>query len=169
MSLIKIATQNCRGLFDLKKRVSIFEYHKQHNLDVVMIQEAHFNSNIECQWKISWLGEGNILYYHSQSRGAGQIILLKDYYNVHEHEVIIQGRLQRAVIEVNQLKTLFNINSPNIDKYTFIINFLITLRKAIRHTYCKKWLNVNIRGHEINQKYYADLIISKAKTFNQAV
>ena len=53
-----------------------------------MIQEAHSNNNIEIQWKSNWIGEGNILFNHSQSRGAGQIILLKHNYKVHEHEII---------------------------------------------------------------------------------
>ena len=125
-----MATQNCSCLLDLKKRKSVFEYYKQQHFDIVIIQEAHSNINIEFQWKSNSKIDGNILYNHSQSRGAVQIILLKHNDKILEHNVITPGRLHKAEIEINQLNiTLYNIYSPNIDSeqinfYTQLLHYI---------------------------------------------
>ena len=63
MSLIRVVSQNIRGLRDSKKRKEVFHYFNIKKFDIIMLQETHSNVEVERVWRAEW---GNsILHYSS--------------------------------------------------------------------------------------------------------
>ena len=53
MSLIRVVSQNIRGLRDSKKRKEFKKF------DIIMLQETHSNVEVERAWRAEW---GNSIY-----------------------------------------------------------------------------------------------------------
>jgi exonuclease III len=66
---LKIVSLNVRGLANLKKRRSIFNWCKRSYTDLILLQETHSTSDVETQWRHEW--GGNIYFSHgTHNRGV---------------------------------------------------------------------------------------------------
>ena len=59
----------------MSKRKSKFNHIKQHQIDVVFLQESHSTSDNETVWSMEWGDE--IIWFHGTSRSKGLAILLR--------------------------------------------------------------------------------------------
>ena len=54
MTTVKIASMNCRGLRDLKKRKDVFKYLRERKCDIYCLQDSHLvnddNPIVHAQW-----------------------------------------------------------------------------------------------------------------------
>ena len=60
---ISIASYNCNGLADYKKR-SVFTWLKEKEYNIYCLQETHSTSLDEVVWKRDW--DGEIIFCHGQ-------------------------------------------------------------------------------------------------------
>ena len=138
MDLFKIASFNTRGLLQNDKRKSIFQYFKERECDVVLLQETHSKSNLEQVWKNEWFQKGQILYSHSETQGGGVLCLLKSNYKTINEQSIVHGRLQKIVIDINDMRiVLYNAHAPNYDKdqITFFKKIFDELTKDLTYDF----------------------------------
>ena len=68
MSLIRVVSQNIRGLRDSKKRKEIFHYFNIKKFDL-MLQKTHSNAEGERVWRVEWGNSKQIM----TDRGAAQV------------------------------------------------------------------------------------------------
>ena len=77
---LKCVTLNCRGLRDKGKRLSVFQYLKDENVDVACLQETYVTDNFICMFNKDWPGQ--IFHAYSDStHSRGVAILLKKTLN----------------------------------------------------------------------------------------
>ena len=70
MDTINLLSLNTQGLADYKKRRDVFQYLKQKNPSIVMLQDTHFRKSIENQIRTEWGFECYFASHNSQSRGV---------------------------------------------------------------------------------------------------
>ena len=111
---LKVITCNVRGLSDSKKRRQIFHYVRDHDVDVVFLQETHSTSKSTKIWRNTWGGEA--IFSHGESNARGVCTLLRRGLDakILKKECVVQGRVLNVVIEFNSQKILLsNIYAPN--------------------------------------------------------
>ena len=116
---LQIVTLNVRGLLDVNKRRTIFEYYRK-RANVICLQETHSTAECEQVWKNEW--GGHILYAHGTSNSKGVCILIKkelplNIVKTYSHE---EGRYILCEIEdqnnpQNRI-TLICLYGPNKDQ-----------------------------------------------------
>ena len=127
-----IASLNCNGLRDNKKRKQLFEWIQNKRNDIVLLQETHSTEKDENIWKQQWGGE--IYYCHGTSNSRGVAILIKDQVNFSVEQIETHdGRLLflKGIIAEQEI-LLINIYGPNDDN----INLLQIMMKKILQFEC---------------------------------
>lgn len=117
---LKLCTFNVRGIADVKKRRHIFNWFRESDFNIILLQEIHCNKQDHRKWAKEWGYEAYFSGNSSNSKGI--CILLKDNIDisVKRHTEIIQGRLQMLIIDINNIEILvLNIYGPNLDEDTF--------------------------------------------------
>ena len=122
------ATFNVNGLNADAKRKTIFNYLKQKNFEIILLQETHSTEKVEKLWEMEW---GNkIEWLHGTNRSKGLAILLKNNLN---YDLIKtyqdpHGRFLFLEIKVkNSCLTIANIYGPNVDDFDFFRNMFVKL------------------------------------------
>ena len=72
--MVKIVTQNVRGLRNYEKRKSVIYFLKQ-KADVICLQETHSEKDDEQRWEIEF--GGDIYWSHGTTASKGVAILIK--------------------------------------------------------------------------------------------
>lgn len=67
---LKYGSYHVNGLQTKMKRKKVFTLLKEHNLDIVMIQESHCTKDIEHLWKAEWGGGVFATHGTSESKGV---------------------------------------------------------------------------------------------------
>ena len=118
--MAKICSYNVKGLGNKQKRNTIFQWIKDHKIDICLVQEAHYSETSKQTWKKDWGGEAYFSGNSSKSAGVG--ILLADNLNITVNNMteILEGRILALDIVLNETEiTLINIYGPNNDDPTF--------------------------------------------------
>ncbi len=77
MAFINIGSFNINGCRDTTKRLAMFNYLKQKNADIILLQETHSDLQNPIQWNCDW--KGNILMSHETNLSDGVAILFSSY------------------------------------------------------------------------------------------
>ena len=80
MQHISIACLNVNGLGGLNKRCRVFNYLKQQNYDIIILQETHSNILEEELWQKQW--RGRIEFTHGTTDSRGVCTLYSDQTNI---------------------------------------------------------------------------------------
>ena len=117
MDKLTIVSLNVRGIRNDFKRRKLFEWLKQKENTIILLQETHSTEDIERQWRSEW---GYDCYYSNYNRNSrGVMILLRTNF---EGEVVEirrdqEGRIIILIIKLNNmLFTVANIYAPNNDE-----------------------------------------------------
>jgi len=76
MECLRIATFNCGGDANNRRRKVIFDYLRTLNSHVFYLQETHSAAHEEKQWVVEWGRSGSIFHSSSKNRENGVAILL---------------------------------------------------------------------------------------------
>lgn len=107
-----IGTYNVRGLRDFSKRNTIFQFLRESSLNIICLQETHSEISDTKSWEAEW--GAPIFFSHGTRQSSGIAILLRDKYEIMNHENNIPGRMMTISISIqNQLIAISNIYSPN--------------------------------------------------------
>ena len=105
-----------RGLSNIKKRWSIFNWCRKSNADLILLQETHSTKATESQWQREW--GGKIYFSHGSNDSRGVAIVCKNGSNLdvkHIHGDNF-GRILIMDVQKNDLDfTVTNIYAPNIE------------------------------------------------------
>ena len=122
----KILTLNVRGINDKTKRLSIFQWLKQKNVDICFIQESYSSPEIEQLWTREW--GGSIEFNHGNTHSRGVAILFRSGL---EYQLFKQwkddcGRIIGVDIMLDNTKFSFiNNHAPNKENsQTHFYNYL---------------------------------------------
>ena len=118
---VKICTFNVKGLADIKKRTQIFNWFRESDYNIIMLQEIHCKSQDYKKWEQEWGSKA--FFSGNSSNSKGICILCKNSIdiNLENHNDIIEGRLQSLTLSVNNFEIfLLNIYGPNHDDASFI-------------------------------------------------
>ena len=116
---LKILSLNVRGLGEVIKRRSIFNYYRTRG-DIICLQETHTSPEVEVAWTAEW--RGDILFSHGTNKARGICVLmpkgmLKETYN---RFIDKDGQIIKFEIKVNDVPLLIcAIYAPNEDKPHF--------------------------------------------------
>ena len=119
--MIKIITQNVRGLQNTMKRKAMFN-HLRNKCDILCIQETHCSTEYETYWKNEWGGKA--FWSNKDTKSRGVAILISPKCNI---EVIktFQDKNGRVIglqyKENEELFALVNIYAPNDDDPNFFL------------------------------------------------
>ena len=117
---VKIGSLNVRGLRNSSKKKKIYQYLRDHDLDICMLQETHCDKKSENLWSNIW---GNKCIYangETNSRGVAILFTKKTKKCVHEIHRDIEGRYLICKLSLNnETYALANIYAPNDDNPVF--------------------------------------------------
>lgn len=114
----KICTFNVKGLGERKKRNHIFNWLKENEYDICLLQEIHCKIEELSQWEKEWGAKCFLSGNSTNSKGIG--IFLKGSFQINDYKEIIEGRLQSLSITINDTDLLLiNIYAPNNDDPAF--------------------------------------------------
>ena len=120
MSLIRVVSQNIRGLRDSKKRKEVFHYFNIKKFDIIMLQETHSNVEVERVWRAEW---GNSIFYaHGTTAARGTCILIKNSCTHVKHNVSSDENGRYLILDItisSERYTLASIYAPNEDHPEF--------------------------------------------------
>lgn len=110
------------------KRSKIFSHLKSLKLDVILLQETHFNINSQKRLNCKWIGQTYYSSFNYKARGTA-ILIRKGI--PFEHSKVISDTNGRYIVVVGKLFNtpliLANIYGPNWDSAQFFLNFFSTL------------------------------------------
>ena len=130
--MVKIITQNVRGLNNEQKRKGIFSYLRE-KADIICLQEVHSEPN---EFKIkTWETEwgGKCYWSHGTSASKGTAILVKKDCNIEINDSFTDSDGRIVGIQYHdqgQPFILVNIYAPNSDEPDFFINVFKLLEKC---------------------------------------
>ena len=67
---VKIVSVNCQGLSDPRKRRDVFHYLRQKSYSIYLLQDAHFDPEMENCIRAEWGYKSYFASYNSNSRGV---------------------------------------------------------------------------------------------------
>ena len=120
----KIISMNVRGLGNKTKRHQVFEWFKDNNFDIILIQEVHCNDKILATWKDEWNGPCFFNGDSTQKEGVAVLFNPKNT-NIHvkHHYAISEGKLSCVDICLNETElSIINVYGPNKDDPTLFNN-----------------------------------------------
>ena len=131
---LKIHSLNVRGLQNVMKRKTIFEWLKVKYNGICFLQETHSTEKVETSWSKEW--GGTIFYSHGSSNSAGVAILispqLSDTITINGFNSVIDGRIIVLDVTVQgKNMILINVYAPTKDKAKEQLELLNTLEVIV--------------------------------------
>ena len=122
MNGIHIVSFNARGLNEMVKRREVFQFIRDKNVDIALIQESHSSPKKENIWRNEW-GGGSIFFLHSDTNVRGVCILCK---SKHFKITKLSRDNERRVLVIEfeyegTLMVLCNLYAPNNDNLGFFL------------------------------------------------
>ena len=118
---LKVISLNVRGIGDVYKRRSIFNYYRQRG-NIICLQETHSTTESEMLWRSEW--GGDIIFSHGSSKARGVCVLMpKGMMNsVRNINIDNAGRAVKFELEIQEkIVTFCGIYAPNEDKPSFFM------------------------------------------------
>lgn len=126
--MVKIHSQNVRGMSDYNERRKIFTYFKDKKTDILCLQETHSVLKDEKFWKAEW--GGTILFSHGQrnSRGVASLISSSTDCEVVNYTSDEEGRFIVCTIKAQNryfvLSTVYALNHDSPEFYVSVFQYL---------------------------------------------
>lgn len=121
---MKVVSLNVNGLRITKKRREVFNYLKNFESDIILLQETHSTPNDEKMWSKEW--GRKIFFNHGSSASKGVAVLLNKN-NPLEVETMrfdLEGRYMIMDLKLSNFKfILANVYGPNEDDPIFYVKF----------------------------------------------
>ena len=119
--MVRIISQNVRGLNEYVKRKSIFHFLRE-KADIVCLQETHATNDCQDNWVTMWGGEIYWSHGNAVSRGVNIMIKRNSPITVKTSFADTEGRLVGIVYEEDgESFVLINIYAPNNDSPEFFV------------------------------------------------
>ena len=117
---LKLASLNCRGLDNNKKRTDVFDWIKSKKIDICALQETHSQASNNNIWEHEWGYKCFFSNNNSQSRGVAFLFNNSFEFTINKEEVDTEGRyiILDITISSNRL-ILVNVYGPNEDNPEF--------------------------------------------------
>ena len=117
---LKIASANCRGLADAKKRRDVFNYLRDLRYSIYFLQDTHFTPENESRIKNEWGLDVYFSSFSSNSRGVAVLFNDNIQYKILDIVKDINGNFLILKVEMfDKIFILVNIYGPNDDKPEF--------------------------------------------------
>ena len=114
--VIKICSQNVRGLANKDKREKVFVWLKEQSISIALLQETHSTDTVANTWRQEWDGETFFSGNDTKSKGVAFLINKNLSCKIIKHEELIVGRLHTLELEINDHTiTIINVYGPNTD------------------------------------------------------
>ena len=118
---IKVLSLNVRSMRDYNKRKIMYKYFRDHNADIIMLQETHITNDVAKRWKTEWGGQWYNSFGESNARGVSILMNKKFEHQIINNKKDENGRLIMCQFRHDQEKyTLLNVYGPNDENVTFI-------------------------------------------------
>ena len=120
MDKITIASLNCQGLGDFKKRRDVFKYLREKNYSIIFLQDTHFSKQMENIVSSEWGYKIIFSSFKTNSRGVAVLFRNNFEFTLHNHCHDQNGNFIVLDLTVsNQRLTLVNLYGPNKDTPDF--------------------------------------------------
>ena len=132
---LSISTYNVNGIGKMSKKKSIFNHIKQHQIDIVFLQDSHSTNDNKTPWSMEWGGE--IIWLRGTSRSKGLAVLLRRALRYRIIKIFNGSDCRYQFVELEifgHCMTLCNVYGPNTDDP----NFLSTLFKQLNDFTCSE-------------------------------
>ena len=115
MSSLHIVRYNVRGIQDKQKQKELFQYFRDRNTNIVMLQETQLMPKYEALWRNEW--GGSIFYSHGQSNAHGVCILTKNkHFKLSKLARDSDGKILCIQFDYKNTTLVFcNVYAPNDD------------------------------------------------------
>jgi exonuclease III len=120
MASLTVGSFNVRGLGDNKKRQEVFQWLKDKNVNIVMLQETHCTDNKITDWSAEW--GHTCIFNNGSSKSAGVCILCNNNFDFEVKDTFMgeNGRvLLVKIVTQSQKLTIGNVYGPNSDDANF--------------------------------------------------
>ena len=120
--MVKIISQNVRGLQNKQKRKSLF-YHLRQKVDILCLQETHSYRNSIQEWEFEW-GNNRCIWSHGTTAARGVAILVNPKFALRIIDSFVdeEGRFCGLIFEESGQKfILLNLYAPNEDVPDFFV------------------------------------------------
>jgi len=132
----KIATLNARGLNNAKKRISLFEWINDQQIDIVLVQESYCTEDFEKRFRLHW--DGDIYHSFTNSKHAkGVCILVRKEFRCNIIKIIKDNEGRKMLLKIDIDGDCYDI--ANLYCPTVLKDRIEFLRK------CTDWLHANVR------------------------
>ena len=120
--MVKIITQNVKGIRDRNKRRAIF-LHFRKKADIVCLQETHSDQESVNTWSLEWNSENFWSHGDSNARGVGILVGKQSGIELVDHFANNDGRIVGIQYkEKGELFCLINVYAPNQDDPNFFVS-----------------------------------------------
>ena len=121
-----------RGIAEPIKRRKVFNFFRDKEVDIVLLQECHSSKNCVKIWRNLWGGEA--YFCHGQTNARGVCILIKRSVNFKVTKTIRSHEGRRLTVEgfSNEKKiSITNLYAPNVDDSHFFVEILSEILDSV--------------------------------------
>ena len=116
-----ICTLNVRGLGSKQKRNQVFQWLKNRNVSICLLQETHITNHQESNIKVEWGDHFFLSGSSNNSQGIGIFINPNLVFKFISHTNIVNGRLQALHLQIDEKDIIIiNIYGSNLDDITLL-------------------------------------------------
>lgn len=129
MDSVKIASINCQGLGDMRKRRDVFHYLKQKNFSIYCLQDTHFSSKLEKYVSSEWGFKCFFASFRSNARGVA--VLFSNNFEFKIKSVHRDKNGNFMIINFSSFEKdllLVNVYGPNKDDPAFYRSLIETIK-----------------------------------------
>ena len=109
-------TINAQGLRSDDRRHNAFSFFRRNRLDIILLQETHWTSELETKIKSEWNGDAFFSSGTNNSRGVAILISSRLDYNVIRVSSDNDGRVLNIILDLEERTlNILNIYAPNTD------------------------------------------------------
>jgi exonuclease III len=132
-SKTKIISYNVRGIGEIRKRNSIFNFVRTNYDGIIYLQETHSTEKNELKWKTEWGGQ--VYFSHGTSGSKGVAILFSKKIKPIINEIIADPKGRYLILNItlnDENYILFNHYAPTKDKLSEQLKHLEIMKKLIQ-------------------------------------
>ncbi len=120
---IKVISLNVRGLNDVNKRTSVFQYVNKEKGDIIFLQETYSSEKDMSRWIHEWGGSG--YFSHGTKHSCGVAILIRRNLNIDITDSCLDPSGRYIILKIkieDHILNLINVYCPNREgeKVTFL-------------------------------------------------
>ena len=130
---VTLSSMNCQGLGDMKKRRDVFHYLRNKNYSIYLLQDTHFDSELEQYVKSEWGYTCHFASYNSSSRGVAVLFNNNFEFSVTNVQTDVNGNYIFVSVKMfDKEVVIVNLYGPNQD----VPQFYVDLEKRLKEMGC---------------------------------